>query len=234
MEGKRGEWNERQGQLRGMLESDTVPPEAIDLFVQQHAALHLTQRRGEAAGESVYSFADEVLDGLTPEQMRRIPPGGEHSIAWIWWHLARIEDMTMNVLVAGNPQLADEENWFKRLHTPLRDSGNEMDIPAVQQLSDGLDIDALLAYRSAVGRRTDEIVRALPLSDLHKPVDSARLQHLLEIGAVKEEARSVLDYWGKRDIAGLLLMPPTRHCFVHLTEAMKIKGKVARAARFKL
>lgn len=227
MEGKRGEWNERQGQLRGMLESDPVHPAAIDLFLQQHAAVHQTPIHAEHAGDAVYSFADEVMDGLTHDRIRRIPPKGEHSIAWVWWHLARIEDMTMNVLVAGNPQLADE-GWFERLGTLLRDSGNEMDLPDVQRLSAELDIDALLAYRSAVGLRTEKIVRALSPADLHKPVDHGRLQRLPEMGAVKLEARGILEYWGKRDLAGLLLMPPTRHCFVHLTEAMMIKGKVGR------
>jgi hypothetical protein len=36
-------------------------------------------------------------------------------------------------------------------------------------------------------------------------------------------ASDVLEYWGKRTIAGLLLMPPTRHCFLHLNEAMRIR-----------
>jgi hypothetical protein len=34
------------------------------------------------------------------------------------------------------------------------------------------------------------------------------------------------DYWSKKTIAGLLLMPPTRHNFVHLNEAARIRQKL--------
>ena len=44
-------------------------------------------------------------------------------------------------------------------------------------------------------------------------------------GAVVEEARDLIDYWGKRTIAGLLLMPATRHNLVHLNEALRLKRR---------
>jgi hypothetical protein len=44
-------------------------------------------------------------------------------------------------------------------------------------------------------------------------------------GAVVEAARGLLDYWGKRNIAGLLLMPATRHNLVHLNEALQLKQR---------
>jgi hypothetical protein len=36
----------------------------------------------------------------------------------------------------------------------------------------------------------------------------------------------IVDYWGSRTIAGLLLMPPTRHNFTHLNEARMLKQKL--------
>ena len=44
-------------------------------------------------------------------------------------------------------------------------------------------------------------------------------------GAVAKEARDLIDYWGKRRIAGLLLMPATRHNLVHLNEALRLKRR---------
>jgi hypothetical protein len=46
-----------------------------------------------------------------------------------------------------------------------------------------------------------------------------------EIGAIDEQARFVTDYWSRRTIAGLLLLPATRHNFVHLNEAANQVGK---------
>jgi len=35
----------------------------------------------------------------------------------------------------------------------------------------------------------------------------------------------VIDYWSGLTLAGLLLMPPTRHNFIHLNEALRLKQK---------
>ena len=101
-----------------------------------------------------------------------------------------------------------------------------MDVPAVEKVSEEIDLDALRAYRQAVGRRTREIVQTLQPADMKQRVDPARLQQVLDTSAVEEEARSITEYWGRRDIAGLLLMPPTRHCFLHLNEAQRIQRKI--------
>lgn len=220
METYRKAWNKDQTAFRDLLLSYTRHADAMQAFLHQHARLHSAT---VASGEP-WSFEDWLLDDMPAEQMRRTPPKGEHSVAWCIWHIARIEDVTMNLLVAGSPQVAETGCWFERLGTPLRHTGNAMDIEAVAALSAELDLDALRAYRQAVGRRTREIVSLLGPEDLQQPVDPARLQRVLDEGAVVEEARGITEYWGRRDIAGLLLMPPTRHCFVHLNEALKLKG----------
>jgi hypothetical protein len=47
-------------------------------------------------------------------------------------------------------------------------------------------------------------------------------------GALVEAATGIKEYWGKRDIAGLLLMPASRHILVHLNEALTLKHQVLR------
>ena len=96
---------------------------------------------------------------------------------------------------------------------------------AIADLSATIDVDALLAYRLAVGRRTRNVVTRLTPADLKQKVEPARLQQIMDEGAVSAVSRGLLDYWGKRTIAGLLLMPPTRHNMVHLNEALKLRQK---------
>jgi hypothetical protein len=55
------------------------------------------------------------------------------------------------------------------------------------------------------------------------------VQRIFDEGAVLEEARGIAEYWSKRDVAGLLLMPATRHILTHLNEALKIKQKLKKA-----
>ena len=37
-----------------------------------------------------------------------------------------------------------------------------------------------------------------------------------------------MDYWGGKTFAGQLLMPATRHNFVHLNKAMRVKQKLQK------
>ncbi len=73
-----------------------------------------------------------------------------------------------------------------------------------------------------VGRRTREIVKKLNPDDLKKKVDANRLQRVMDEGALVEEAVEIKEYWSRRNIAGLLLMPPTRHSLIHLNEAARL------------
>jgi hypothetical protein len=77
----------------------------------------------------------------------------------------------------------------------------------------------------AVGRRTREIVKQLQPAELKQKVEPSRLQQVLDEGAVVEAARGIVDYWSKRNTAGLLLMPATRHNLIHLNEALQIKRR---------
>ncbi|MFQ5892186.1 MAG: DinB family protein, partial [Candidatus Methanofastidiosia archaeon] len=92
-------------------------------------------------------------------------------------------------------------------------------------LSSSIDIKALKRYRLAVGKKTREIAKMLQPEELNQKVDTNRLQQVLDEGAVVESQRWLTNYWGKRNVAGLLLMPATRHNFVHLNKARQLKNK---------
>ncbi len=214
-------FNARHKQLRQLLGNPDNHTQAIELLLHHHATLH---SEGLATTES-WSFADAVFDGLATEQARAIPNKEEHSIAWLFWHMARIEDVAMNTLVAGSAQVLNDE-WQQKLRVSIHHSGNAMHEKEVQKLSSAVNISALRAYRRAVGRQTQEIVKNLPPETLNQAVDPIRVQQVMEQGDLREAASGIADYWGRRTIAGLLLMPATRHNMVHLNEAFKIKKKV--------
>ena len=104
-----------------------------------------------------------------------------------------------------------------------------MDDLSVAELSANIDIKALRDYRIAVARRTRQVVKRLQAKDFKQKVDPCRIEKVLEEGAVAPEAMEITDYWSKKTIAGLLLMPPTRHCILHLNEAIRIKQKIRKA-----
>lgn len=222
MDSNRKQWNQGHQQLHRAFTANDHQ-KAIALFLVQHAMVH----SAKMAKTKLWSFEDEVLHGMADNQIRCIPPQGEHSIAWILFHLARIEDITMNMLVAGTAQLFIRDHWADRLKANVLHSANSMDDRSVATLSAQIDIDALLAYRQSVGRRTREIVKKLKPEKLKQKANPPRLQKVMDEGALLPEAIGILNYWSKRTIAGLLLMPPTRHNFMHLNEALRIKQRIS-------
>jgi len=223
MDPRRKYWNQQQQTLRQSLAVGGIFPKPIEIFLSQHAMLH-------AAGMSkmgLWSFEDGILDGLAADQVRIIPSNSDHSIAWVVWHMTRIEDATMNLLVAGSPQVLLGENWLERMEIPMRDTGNAMDATGVANLSAAVNVLALRDYRRSVGRRTRAIVKHLQPQELQQKVEPARLGQMTAQGAVRAEAGRLLEYWCGLSISGLLLMPPTRHSFVHWNEAQRIKQKIS-------
>jgi hypothetical protein len=211
----------RQTELRRLMMDSTQYDRAVKLFMSQHAMLHSRKM----AQTETWSFEDEVFKDMPDEQVRRIPPGSDHSIGWLIYHIARCEDITMNLLVAGSPQILAQDDWPRQMKIRICDTGNAMSEAEMADFSNAIAIVALRAYRLAVGRRTREIARQLEPAMLQHKVEPSRIQQVMDEGALVEAARGIADYWSKRTVAGLLLMPATRHNLIHLQEALQLKHK---------
>jgi hypothetical protein len=113
----------------------------------------------------------EVVDGLTPEQLAfRVDPEA-NSIAWLVWHLTRIQDDHV-ADVANTEQVWRSQGWVERFGLPLdpRDTGyghRADDVTAVQVDSGEL----LVGYHDAVHQQTTRYVSQLKDADLARIVD---------------------------------------------------------------
>ena len=220
----RQQWSQQQRRLHDLLAHKEGHVEALQLFLRQHAMVHAAAM----AGEGLWSFEDEVLAGLTEEQMRQRSDADANSLAWIIWHIARIEDVIVNVLIAGAPQVFEAEDWPQRFNLSRQDIGTSMSDSEVADFSARVDVAALRPYRLAVGRRTREVITRLPPADLSRRVDAGRSERLLAAGALAEAAAALAEVWGGRKLAGLLTMPVTRHNFTHLNQARRIRQRLGR------
>ena len=201
-----------------MLKVGTSLDKSQKMFYSQHDVLHSQKM----SGMDSWSYADEIFTGLEEGQFRIIPEREDHSLIWILWHISRIEDVTMNVLVAGGSQLYLQDQWKMKLASPIDHVGNLINPGNLLKLTLNVDLKNLFAYRDAVGRQTRHIVRGLDLEGLGQKVQPDRLDRLVNEGAVLPDAEGLLDYWGKRKIFEMLLMPPTRHLMTHLNEAYSL------------
>lgn len=220
-------WNENHKILTNMILKPNEHQKSIDLFLSQHGLLHSSK----LSNSEVVTLEDELVKDIKEGTLRKYPivaPDTKNSIVWHIWHITRIEDMTMNVLVNDDPQVFHSGNWKKQLGVDYPHSGNEMTEDEIADLSIKIDIAALFAYRQEVGCKTREVVSKLLPGEFKQKVKAERIQILEEQGAVKKEARWLLEYWGNKSVAGLMLMPSTRHIFLHLNKSIRIKQKLQK------
>ena len=116
-----------------------------------------------------------------PTEQGRARPHGLNSIAWLIWHMARVEDSGLNRLVFDRPQVLDDPpaGWMERMHIPLRHHGTTMTSAEVDELTAQADIEAVWAYSTAVAERTHELVAGLRPAMLDGLVEPGHLRQVL-------------------------------------------------------
>jgi len=198
---------------------------AVNLFLEIHSALHLSTVTNTAANEVDSLFADLLPHEYT---IMPTPPKKGETIAWVVWHISRIEDMTMNILVDDSEQIFDKE-WQKRINSSFLDTGVSMSVEEIMVLSREINVAKLLDYRNAVGKQTRDIVRKLTADNMKRKVSPQGIEKIRQAGGTTSNCEWLLEYWGKKDVAGILLMPPTRHLIFHLNDCCKWKLQIRGA-----
>jgi uncharacterized damage-inducible protein DinB len=129
------------------------------------------------AFDRICHVVHEAVDGLTPGQLAFRPDNGSNSIAWLVWHLTRIQDDHV-ADVAGTGQVwtstRDGSSWADRFGLPFAASatgyGHGAEAVAAVQVRSG---ELLTGYYDAVHHETIEYVQSLTDGDLDRVVDKA-------------------------------------------------------------
>ena len=130
-------------------------------------------------------FVDDLFSGLSDAQVRQ-RPGGVNSIAWLVWHLARVQDAAVSRFVDDRPQVLEEGRWNQAMRLARRDVGSGMTSEDVDALSAAIDITALRGYHRAVAERTKLIAETAA-----KTSDPELLRTLQQLAEREEEVHRI-------------------------------------------
>lgn len=126
------------------------------------------------AFDRIRGDVQSAVDGLGPAALAwRVDPEA-NSIAWLVWHLTRVQDDHVCDL-AGLEQAWTAQGWDNRFDLPFAPGSTgfghrSSDVAAVRVGSGQLLID----YHDAVHTRTAEYLRALDEDDLDRVIDETR------------------------------------------------------------
>jgi uncharacterized damage-inducible protein DinB len=113
-----------------------------------------------------------AVQGLTTDQLAYRPDSDANSIAWLAWHLSRVQDDHVSG-VAGTEQLWTSAGWAARFSLPFDPAEIGYGQSPDEVGSVRVEADLLLAYYDAVHERTIAYVRQLGKNDLDRIVDTS-------------------------------------------------------------
>jgi uncharacterized damage-inducible protein DinB len=114
-----------------------------------------------------------AVEGLDAELLAHRPDASANSIAWLVWHLTRVQDDHI-ADVAGAAQVWTAQGWVDRFGLPFDPSatgyGHSSDEVAQVRVASG---DLLIGYHDAVHEQTVRFVRRVTEGDLDRIVDES-------------------------------------------------------------
>ena len=124
------------------------------------------------AFERIRDAVHPAVNGLSPEELAFRPDSESNSIAWLVWHLTRIQDDHV-AGVAGSEQVWTAAGWVDRFALPLEpgDTGYGHDPDAVAAVT--ADAHTLLGYYEDVHEKTVQFLGSLTEPDLTRVVDGS-------------------------------------------------------------
>ena len=189
----------------------------LGFFLSQHAAVHASDVSGRV-------FASQRVFGeLSDDQMRVRPGKGLNSLVWLLWHMARTEDVAVNPVVAGRDQVLDHE-WVRRMNVRWPIIGTGMTEDEVADMTARADVAAVRAYRSAVGRRTREVVQALRPDAWGEILVEEDIKRAGAAGALRDWVEGQTYPWLGWSRADQLGSSALRHNAAHIGEALTLRG----------
>jgi hypothetical protein len=154
----------------------------------------------------VMETAEQVVDGLTVDDLARRPGPDANPIGWLVWHLARVQDDHV-ADVAGSQQVWRERGYAERAGLPFDtgDIGFGHTTDQVAQVR--LPGDLLLDYLRAVHARSVEYIATVQPDDLDRVVDRR---------------------WDPPVTLGVRLVSVVNDCAQHVGQAAYVRGLLGR------
>lgn len=113
-----------------------------------------------------------AVHGVPDKQLTERPGGATNTIAWLVWHLTRVQDDHVADL-AETPQAWTEQGWHERFGLPFPPGATGYGHSAEDVAAVVAPASLLTGYHDAVHDQTVEWLRGLKESQLDKIVDES-------------------------------------------------------------
>ncbi|HOO75686.1 MAG TPA: hypothetical protein PLS66_10345, partial [Tepiditoga sp.] len=170
------EWNKNLKYLKEIIFKEEKFEESRNIMLMLHAMVHSS----DISEINLKTFEDELWENFDERVFRNNVQKKGRTVLYGMWHSSRIEDITMNILVAGEKQIISQNNFYEKINSGITDTGNSLSENEIMELSRSININYLREYRDKVGLKTEEIIKNFNYKDLKKKILPERLEKVLE------------------------------------------------------
>lgn len=132
--------------------------------------------------ERIRGSLHRTLDGLTLAEIHRQPQSDSNSIAWLVWHLTRVQDTSISGLM-GQAQFWVSQGWHAKFDMEP-DAADEGFGHTPEQVSAfrAPSVETLLDYHDHVAERSKTYVAGLAAADFERTLNEPQWQPLPTVG----------------------------------------------------
>ncbi len=98
---------------------------------------------------------NRALDGLNEDELRWRPTLESNSIDWMVWHMARVEDNLVNVVLQNHGAIWERDSWRERLGIAHAGAGAGMTMDEIRAMG-WIDVPKVMEYYRSVRRATSD------------------------------------------------------------------------------
>jgi uncharacterized damage-inducible protein DinB len=121
--------------------------------------------------EQSQGYLTKALDGLTQEEAAWSPASESNSIAFILWHVTRVEDFFVIRVIQRGVELYEAEGWREKLGTPAKDTGFDYTLEQLRAWPVP-KLEIIRGYSESVRKKTLALLNSISperLSELARP-----------------------------------------------------------------
>jgi hypothetical protein len=173
-----------------------------------------------------FLFENSVRGVLTHEQMKERPDGRGNSVAWLMWHTARTEDMAINSIIQGTPQILIEGNWAEKLGIDATHIGTGLGEEEVAEFTKELNVEAVDQYWQETANASYRWLKSISSSDLDVVPDFQERLAAVPPVIVGGSSELAIQFWKARNAGQLFQGLVIGHGFIHVGQMQEIGGRI--------
>ena len=98
---------------------------------------------------------NRALDGLSEDELSWQPTLESNSIDWMVWHMARVEDNLINLVLQNHDPIWERDRWGERLGIATTGAGAGMTIDEIRNMGQ-IDVPTVMQYYNSVRNQTSD------------------------------------------------------------------------------